>query len=94
MVFLHELKQVLVWSNSLVSSTVTFLSSRYYSHGSTFCHSFVCKKKFQNNSQVRIAPLATEMCKPDPHLNLAFFGVSTGSCFCVLFELFSSDLGF
>jgi len=52
------------------------------------------KKKFQNNSKVRIAPLASEMCKPDPHLNLAFFWVSTGSCFCVLFELFSSDLGF
>jgi len=45
MVFLHELKQVLVWSNSLASSIEKFLSSRYYSHGSTFSHSVVCKRR-------------------------------------------------
>jgi len=44
MVFLHELKQVLVWSNNLASSIETFLSSKYYSHGSFF-HSVVCKRR-------------------------------------------------
>jgi len=45
MLFLHELKQVLYWSNSLASSTETFLSSRCYSHGSTFSHSVYCKRR-------------------------------------------------
>jgi len=45
MVFLHELTQILVWSNSLASSIETFLSSRHYSHGSTFSHSVVCKRR-------------------------------------------------
>jgi len=32
-------------SNNSASSTETFLSSRYYSHGSTFSDSVVCKRR-------------------------------------------------
>ena len=44
MPFLHELKQVWCWSNSLAFSIETFLSSRYYSHVSTFSNSVVRKR--------------------------------------------------
>jgi len=38
MLFLHELKQVLVLVKQFSFINRTFLSSRYYSHGSTFFH--------------------------------------------------------
>jgi len=49
MLFFHELKQVLalIKQFTLASSVETFFSSRplYYSHGSTFSHSVVCKRR-------------------------------------------------
>jgi len=47
MLFLHELKQVLVLVKQFTSasSIETFLSSRYYSHVSLFSYSVVCKRR-------------------------------------------------
>jgi len=47
MLFLHELQQVLVLVKQFtsVSSIETFLSSRYYSHVSSFSQLVVCKWK-------------------------------------------------
>ena len=47
MFFLHELKHVLalVKQFTSASSIETFPSSRYYSHGSSFSHLVVCKRK-------------------------------------------------
>jgi len=47
MLFLHELKQVLVLVKQFTSasSIETFLWSKYYSHDSTFSHSVVCKRR-------------------------------------------------
>ena len=38
-------KKFWYWSNILSSSIETFLSSRYYSHVSTFSHAAVCKRR-------------------------------------------------
>ena len=45
MLFLHELKQVLVLVKQFTSapSVETFILNRYYTHGSSFFHSVVCK---------------------------------------------------
>jgi len=47
MLFLHELKQVLVLVKEFNSalSIETFLSRRYYSHGSSFSQLVVCKRR-------------------------------------------------
>jgi len=47
MLFLHELKQVLVLVKQFTSasSIEMFLSSRYYSHGLTFSQLVVCKRR-------------------------------------------------
>jgi len=46
MFFLHKLKQSLVLIKQFtLASTEMFLSNRYYSQGSTFSLSVVCKKK-------------------------------------------------
>jgi len=47
MLFLHELKHVLVLVKQFnsTSSIETLLSSRYYSHGSSIPHSVVCKRR-------------------------------------------------
>jgi len=47
MLFLHDLKQVLVLVKQFTSasSIETFLSNRYYSHVSSFSHLVVCKRR-------------------------------------------------
>ena len=47
MLFLHKLEQVLVLVKQLTSasSIETFLSSRYYSHVSSFSQLVVCKRR-------------------------------------------------
>jgi len=45
MLFCTNSHKVWYWSNSLASSTETFLSSKYCSYGSTFSHSVVCKRR-------------------------------------------------
>jgi len=47
MLFLQELEQVLVLVKQFTSasSIETFLSSRYYSHVSSFYQSVVCKRR-------------------------------------------------
>jgi len=47
MLFLHELKHVLVLVKPFTSasSIETFLSTRYHSHGSSFSYSVVCKRR-------------------------------------------------
>ena len=67
MIFLHELKHVLVFVKQFTSasSRETFLSSRYYSQGSSFYHSVVCKRRnlvntFSANKVVNLARRATQ----------------------------------
>ena len=47
MLFLHELEQVLILVKQFTSasSIETFLSSRYYSHVSSFSQLVVCKRR-------------------------------------------------
>jgi len=45
MLFLDELKHVLVLVKQFTSSIETFLSSRYCSLGSSFSHSVICKRR-------------------------------------------------
>jgi len=47
MLFLHELEQVLVLVKQFTSASSidTFLSSRYYSHVSSFSQRVVCKRR-------------------------------------------------
>jgi len=60
MLFAHELKQVLLLVKQFTSasSIVTFLSSRYHSHGSSLSQLVVCKRRnlvkaFQQIKQIK-----------------------------------------
>ena len=76
MLFLHERKQALVLVKQLTSasSIETFLSTRYYSCGSSFSHSIVCKQNISSkhlnavNKVFHLARCATQdLYRADAH---------------------------